>query len=394
MRRLVLLVVCVLGLGACNDDGDGDASTTTTSAESSTTTSTTEAQVEPVPPLGDVAVTLTPVADVESAVAMAVRPDDPALYVAEQTGSVVAVRGEDVLPVLDLTASVFAGGERGLLGLTFSPDGSLLYVHYSDLDGDTQVDEYAFADGRADPQTRRSILQVGQPFGNHNGGQLTYGPDGFLWLALGDGGSAGDPEDNAQSLDTLLGALLRIDPTSGDPYGIPEDNPFAEGEGRPEIWAYGLRNPWRFTFDRETGDLWIGDVGQNAWEEVNLAPAPERGRGANFGWPFREGTNDFRGGGPDDLVGPVHEYPNPANGCSVTGGYVYRGDAIPELRGAYLFSDYCVSTIRAIRVDGGAVIDEAILFDGASNVAAFGEGPDGELYVLSQSDGLLRIDPA
>jgi len=312
----------------------------------------------------------------------------------------VAVSGGTVTPVLDLTARVGAGGERGLLGLAFSPDGSRLYVHYTDTNGNTQLDEYAMGAGGIDPESRRPLLSVEQPQANHNGGQLTYGPDGMLWLGLGDGGAGGDegpghaPEGNGQSLDTLLGKLVRIDPSQGDPYAIPPDNPFASGGGRPEIWAYGLRNPWRFNFDRETDDLWIADVGQNAWEEVNFAPAPDWGKGANYGWPYLEGTHEFRGGAHEDVVAPVIEYSHDDGSCSVTGGYVYRGSKIRQLEGAYLYSDYCVGTIHAVRLVGSEIADQAALPIEASNIAAFGQDADGELYVLSQGEGLLRIDPA
>ena len=203
--------------------------------------------------------------------------------------------------------------------------------------------EFAFGDDGADPASERGVLFVDQPFSNHNGGALAFGPDGYLYVGLGDGGSAGDPMGNAQSLSTLLGKLLRISPrpSKGEPYAIPPDNPFVGRDGaRPEIWAYGLRNPWRFSFDTATGDLWIGDVGQNAWEEIDLEPAGSDG-GSNFGWDRLEGTHPFEGSPAPDSIAPVFEYAHGDGSCSVTGGYVYRGERIPTLAGAYLFGDYC-----------------------------------------------------
>ena len=227
--------------------------------------------------LGEVRVELRLVATLEQPLALAVRKGDDAIYVAEKTGRVVALRGRDEPEVvLDLRAEVSLGGEQGLLGLAFSPDGRFLYVNFTDTVGHTHVTEFGFADGTADLGSRREVLFVEQPFSNHNGGNLVFGPDGYLYVGLGDGGSAGDPMGNAQSLDTLLGKMLRISPrpSGGRPYGIPSDNPFVGREGaRPEIWAFGLRNPWRYSFDRKTGDLWIGDVGQNAREEIDVLPA-------------------------------------------------------------------------------------------------------------------------
>jgi glucose/arabinose dehydrogenase len=406
MRRtpVVLLVVLTLAAAACDGDGDGgDEGSRPETQPATTAPDTTATPTTTVGDLSAAAVTLTPVAEVEAPTAMAVREGDTALYVAEQGGRIVAVRDGVLDPqaVLDLTGQVSGGVEQGLLGIEFSPDGTMLYAHYTNTDGDTRVDEYAMTDGTADPASRRELLAVDQPQPNHNGGQLAFGPDGLLYIGLGDGGGGGDtgdghaPGGNGQSLDTLLGKILRIDPrpSDGDPYTIPADNPFAGGGGRPEIWAYGLRNPWRFSFDRETADLWIGDVGQNAWEEVDYTPAGEGG-GANYGWARLEGTHPFNGEAPPDAVAPIFEYPNPDQGCSVTGGFVYRGARIPDLRGAYVFADYCEGDLRALRQENGQVVVERFLDASAANVAAFGQDHDGELYVLSQGDGLLRIDPA
>jgi len=388
----VVVLLAAAGLIAVGCSDDGDASSKRRSSGSRTTA------------LTDIRVNLAPVARVEDPTAFAVRRGDGALYVTEQVGRVRAVRNGnlDTAPVLDITSDVGSGGERGLLGLTFSPDGSNMYVHYTNRDGDTRVDEYAMSGNAVDTGSRRQLLAVDQPQGNHNGGELDFGPDGLLYLGLGDGGSAGDsgsghaPGGNGQSLDTLLGKILRIDPTpsGGRPYTIPPSNPFTNGGGLAEIWAYGLRNPWRFTWDRETGDMWIADVGQNAWEEVDFLSSGE-GAGSNFGWNRLEGTHAFQGEPPRGAVPPILEYPLQGSGaCAAIGGYVYRGARIPALRGAYLYSDYCESEIRAVVEQNGAIADRRDLGVRANSVTAFGQDEDGELYVLSQGDGLQRIEPA
>jgi glucose/arabinose dehydrogenase len=254
------------------------------------------------------------------------------------------------------------------------------------------------------------LLTVAQPQANHNGGQLAFGPDDKLYVALGDGGAAGDAGPghkaggNAQSLDNLLGKILRIDPSpsGGAQYTVPSDNPFVGRAGAaPEIWAYGLRNPWRFTFDSETGDLWIGDVGQGAWEEIDYAPAVDgrdAGRGDNFGWNRLEGTHEFSGAKPANAVPPVHELSHTDGSCSVTGGYVYRGKAIPELQGTYLFVDFCRNQILGLTpTDGGGGaggFDPVDFGTEAASVSTFGQRNNGELFVLSQANGLYRIRAA
>jgi glucose/arabinose dehydrogenase len=335
---------------------------------------------------------------------MAARPGDTAVYVAEQVGRVWAVRDGRLegRPVLDVRSQVASGGERGLLGLTFSRDGTKLYVNYTNIWGYTVVFEHPMrADGTADVARRRRLLAIWQPQSNHNGGDLAIGPDGMLWIATGDGGGYGDqgpghaPEGNGQSLRTLLGKLLRIDPRPGPtgPYRIPADNPFVgRADARPEIWAYGLRNPWRFSFDRTTGDLWVADVGQGAREEVNRRVAGTRG-GVNFGWNVWEGTQRFRDGFAPGHVPPVFEYDHAGGRCSITGGYVYRGQRIPSLRGWYTFADYCDGRIRALRREPGRWVMVEL---GVSlpNVASFGQTRAGELWVISLSDGLYRLAPA
>jgi glucose/arabinose dehydrogenase len=402
MSFVVVIALATAGallLGACSDDGGSSESSSSSTGSTSGpgTTATGGSQ------LGAVNVKLTPVAQIEDPTTLATRRGDRALYVTEQEGRVRAVRDGalDAAPVLDITADVGSGGERGLLGLTFSPDGTKMYVHYTNKDGDTRVDEYAMSGNTADAGSRRQLLALPQPQANHNGGELDFGPDGLLYLGLGDGGGRGDsgsghaPGGNGQSLDTMLGKILRINPTPSDgrQYTIPPDNPFANGGGLPEIWAYGLRNPWRFTWDRETGNMWIADVGQNAWEEVDFLPAGQ-GAGSNFGWNHLEGTHEFEGDAPPDAVPPIFEYPLDGGACAAIGGYVYRGSEIPALTGAYLYSDYCDSAIRALVEQNGQVADQRDLGVTASQVTAFGEDQDGELYVLSQGDGLQRIDPA
>lgn len=332
----------------------------------------------------------------EQPLAMAVRPGDPGLYVAQKTGKVMAVRNGrvDPIPVLDLTEQVSLGSEQGLLGLAFSPSGQRLYVNYTDTNGDTRVAGYAMRERRAAVATRRDVLFVEQPYSNHNGGNLVFGPDGYLYIGLGDGGSGGDPHGNGQSMTTLLGKMLRVDPEpSGErPYAIPPDNPFVERPGaRPEIWTFGLRNPWRYSFDRETGDLWIGDVGQSAWEEVDLQPSGSSG-GENYGWNLMEGDHPYGGGEPPaEAVRPVFEYSHDDGGCTVTGGYVYRGESIPDLYGAYVFGDFCLGELEALRLRDGRVIDHRVLGPVVPNLSSFGEDARGELYAMSLGGVLYRL---
>jgi glucose/arabinose dehydrogenase len=345
--------------------------------------------------LADVHLRLAEVASLDEPLGMAARAGDDTLYVAEKTGRVIAIRDGAVLPdpVLDLRGEISLGGEQGLLGLAFSPDGRFLYVNYTDVNGSTNVDEFAFRDGRADMGTRRRVLFVEQPFPNHNGGNLVFGPDGYLYIGLGDGGSGGDPYGNAQNLNALLGKMLRIDPrpSGGRPYGIPGGNPFVGRSGaRPEIWAYGLRNPWRYSFDRETGDLWIGDVGQNSVEEIDVQRAASDG-GQNYGWNRLEGTHRYSGNAPANAVPPVYEFLHDDGVCAVTGGYVYRGEAIPALQGAYLFADSCAGFVHAFRLEGGKAKDVTDLDLPVQSPVSFGEDDAGELYVLSLGGTVYRI---
>jgi glucose/arabinose dehydrogenase len=385
---------------ACGDDGVDP--TTTPEAPAG------EPTEQPALEGGDVR--LVPVAELESPVAMAARPGSDDLFVAEQTGQVRRIgvtvddqaRSYDVddAPTLDLTAETRGRGEQGLLGLTFSPDGSLLYVDYTDRSGDTRVVEYTMNGDQADASSARELLQIDQPYSNHNGGQLAFGPDGYLYIGMGDGGSRDDPERRSQDTNELLGKILRIDPTPSDtgPYTIPSDNPFAEGGGAAEIWIVGARNPWRFSFDSATDDLWVADVGQNAIEEINLLATDPAGagRGVNLGWPLREGTRDYLDEPVDGLVDPVYEYEHNGANCSVTGGFVYRGSAIPGLAGTYVYGDYCAAQLRGLRIDAGAVVDERSLgVSVAENtLSSFGQDLEGELFVLSTAGTVYKIEPA
>lgn len=360
-----------------------------------------------VDPLGTVEVKLTRVAKTPPATAFAVRRDDDTIYLALQRGQVVAVRDGRVLrpALLDVSDRVAKDREQGLLGLTFSPDGRRMYVYLTESDDGVVLEEYRVVERGHDApvrvvrSSRRVVLALAKVHPQHNGGQLAFGPDKRLYVSIGDGGGHGDagpghaPEGNGQSLDTLFGKILRIDPRArGDqPYTVPRDNPFASGGGRGEIWAFGLRNPWRFSFDRETGALWIGDVGQDHLEEIDVV-SRARAAGANFGWPLLEGTRAFRATSAPGAVGPVWTLWHRAGYCAITGGFVYRGARISGLRGTYVYSDFCDGTIRGLRVEHGKAIEEGSLGIRAPFVAAFGEDARGELYVLSHERGLLRLD--
>jgi glucose/arabinose dehydrogenase len=327
------------------------------------------------------------------------------LYVVERPGRIRIVENGSLVetPFLDITSITSGGGERGLLGLAFHPDyggNGTFFVNHTDVAGDTRVVRYTVSPSgdTADPGSATELLQVGQPFSNHNGGQLAFGPDGMLYIGLGDGGSSGDPNGNGQDPSTLLGTILRIDVDGGAPYAIPADNPFADGaDGAPEVWMYGLRNPWRFSFDATNGDIYVADVGQNEIEEVSVLSAAEAG-GANLGWNVLEGTRCYDAETCDrtGLVLPAHEYTHD-EGCSITGGYVYRGSAVPELEGRYFYGDYCGGWIRSFRLgsDGSAtdVSDHTDAFGSVGDLASFGVDAAGELYVLGLDGTVHRMVP-
>jgi glucose/arabinose dehydrogenase len=376
-----------------------DATTTTAEGAGGAATPPPAVTGTPAPtvapaPVGGVALALEPVATLRSPVAVAADPESDALFVAEQRGVLQRLADGGAEAVLEIPVST--GNEQGLLGVAVAPDGAHLYVDFTDPAGDTHVVEYPLGPDRVpDPGGAREILFVDQPFANHNGGQLAFGPDGHLYIALGDGGSQGDPSGNGQRLDTLLAKILRISPRpSGDqPYGIPPDNPFVGRAGaRPEIWALGLRNPWRFGFDRANGELWIGDVGGGLAEEIDWAPAGAGGR--NYGWQDMEGTHQIRA--PEaDVVGPVVNIDHAAEPvCSVIGGFVYRGTAIPALAGTYLYSDFCTGRIDGLRAEGGQIVDgPARVGLDVPQITTFGQDDDGELWVLSRQGAVSRIVP-
>lgn len=410
-----LLAGCLLVAACGGDDGEGDASGPTLPPA----TATDEAPPPGRPPLAEVQVTPTEVATADEPLALVAVRGTGTLLVGERGGRVRAllVRGEGSdrsyelvdEPVLDIAEEVTtSGSEQGLLDIEPTPDGTTLYVSYSvAATGATRVVAYPLTvrgDGppTVDTGAVREVVTVEQPASNHNGGDVEVGPDGYLYVTLGDGGGSGDQFDNAQDPAELLGSILRIDPTAPggpggtDGYGIPPDNPFADGgTGRPEVWLYGVRNPWRLTFDPETDDLWVADVGQGDWEEVDLLPAtPDgAGRGANLGWPLFEGTHAYRGDGdPAGTVLPVFEYGHD-EGCSITGGVVYRGGAVEALTGAYLFSDYCTGTVRALRVRDGRAVDEQTLTEPLGQVASFGVDGGGDVYVVTLDGLIIRLDP-
>lgn len=322
------------------------------------------------------------------------------IFVVQQTGRIVVFNGIQVLPTpfLDLTSVVLCCGERGLLGLAFHPNyagNGLFYVNYTrQPDGATVIARYQVSQidpNQADPTSQVSLLTIAQPFANHNGGQLQFGPDGYLYIGMGDGGSGGDPNNEAQNMGSLLGKLLRIDVDSGAPYGIPATNPFVGSPGiRDEIWASGLRNPWRFSFDSVTGDLFIGDVGQGQREEINYQPPGSTG-GANYGWRRMEGSlcfNPATGCNDGTLTLPIMEYAH-TEGCSVTGGYRYRGQGIPGLHGWYLFGDYCSGRVWGAIQDGDGAWQRMPLLDSGFFLSTFGEGEDGELYLADHVSGTI-----
>jgi glucose/arabinose dehydrogenase len=320
------------------------------------------------------------------------------LFVVEQPGRVRIISSSKLQPEAFLDLSVLVNSrtnERGLLGLAFHPQyarNGYFFVHYSAADGATAVARYHVSENaqRADAGSATLVLSQPQPYPNHNGGQLAFGPDGYLYLGLGDGGSAGDPQGNGQNLGTWLGKILRLDVDAALPYALPAANPFIAGGGLPEIWAYGLRNPWRFSFDRRSGDLFIADVGQGNWEEINFQPAAETAA-RNYGWAIVEGNHCVQSGCAAPGVSmPVAEYDH-SSGCSVTGGYVYRGSRLAALQGAYIYGDYCTGTIWALRPAAGGAWRTSVLFQSALNISSFGEDEAGELYVVHHGGSVFRL---
>jgi glucose/arabinose dehydrogenase len=316
------------------------------------------------------------------------------LFVLEQPGRIRVVQGKTLVagPFLDISAKVLStGNEQGLLGLAFHPDyrrNGRYFINYNRLtDGATVIAEYhRSADPNRSSDAEKIVLTIPQPYPNHKGGMVEFGPDGLLYIGMGDGGSRGDPQNRAQNLYDLLGKILRIDVNRGNPYAIPDSNPFAKGNGHPEIYAYGFRNPWRFSFDRETGDLWAGDVGQNDWEEIDVVRL-----GGNYGWRIMEGRHCFSpktGCHSDGLIVPIAEYPTRAPRCSIIGGYVYRGDGMPSMKGTYVYGDFCSGEIFGLK--DGHVSD---LLASGLRITSFGQDESGELYIAGHGGTIHRLIP-
>ncbi|MFG0331182.1 MAG: PQQ-dependent sugar dehydrogenase [Phycisphaerales bacterium] len=336
--------------------------------------------------------------------------DSDRLFILEQSTARIRIVEDGSLlttPFLDIGARASGGGERGLLGLAFHPEyesNGEFFLNYTNNSGDTVVSRFNVTGDPnvADPNSEFILMTIDQPFSNHNGGMIAFGPDGYLYIATGDGGSAGDPGNRAQDGSSLLGKMLRIDVDGGSPYGIPADNPFVNDPNfLDEIWSYGLRNPWRWSFDRGTGDMYIGDVGQFLWEEIDFQPANSAG-GENYGWRLKEGNHCFNpptNCDPGGLTDPIYEYSHGSGRCSVTGGYVYRGSSIPLLQGTYFFADYCAANIWSFRYENGNVNEftdrtSELDPDGSlsiRSITSFGEDTDGELYIVDGGGEVFKV---
>jgi glucose/arabinose dehydrogenase len=396
LRHLILLGSLCLGtMGGLGCDGTGGSSET----------------LPPLPAANDLTLQLvTP--NLTSPLFMTAAPGDTSrLFIVEQGGTIriFDVNGGSLLPTpfLNIAGVITSGGEEGLLGMAFDPNygaNGRFYVFYTNTSGNLVIARFERSAGNPDlanPASGFVLQTIPHPnFSNHNGGMLAFGPDGCLYAGTGDGGGSGDPDNNGQTISSRLGKLLRIDPSTGGACsnnGV--INPFVLIGGAPEVWSLGLRNPWRFSFDRQTGDLYIGDVGQNAREEINVSVAPNAGRQTNYGWRLMEGllcfnpsSNCNQGG----LTLPVLEYPHASGACSVTGGYVYRGVASPSLRGTYFYADYCAGFVRSFRFQNGLATNQLewpLLSPPGGFITSFGEDALGELYVITQSGGLWRIVP-
>lgn len=395
---IALLVALPVTLsGGCRKQSERPRVVGTTPAPGETSTGT---------PLADITIALESVATGLKQPLYATGAGDGTdrLFVVEKAGRIRVVENGDVRkqPFLDIADKVSSGGEQGLLGLAFPEDfedSRWCIVSYTNTKGTSVISRFDSDGDSADPDSEEVLLTLAQPYANHNGGMVTFGPDGYLYIGFGDGGSAGDPQGNGQNLRTLLGKILRVDVRdravpNGKLYDIPPDNPFVNvGDARPEIWAYGLRNPWRFSFDRITGDLWIGDVGQNRWEEIDFQPASSTG-GENYGWDIYEAAHTHPGGkAAGDVSGfvrPVVEYDRKA-GSSVTGGYVYRGDQHPTLRGTYLYADFTEGRIWGLQRGSDGTVRTRLLLDTDLLISSFGEDDNGELCVTDLNGGVHRI---
>ena len=399
MTRLLILFSIVV-LAACSAD-DG---ITVTPPVTTAVSQPTSAPIELPPVTAVTSITLAPVIT-EGLIDpnYLTHAGDDRLFVVEKPGRIRIIQDGELLtaPFLDISERVESDfSERGLLSVAFHPNYSengRFFVNYTNNDGDTVISRFQVTGdpNLADAADETILLTIPQPFPNHNGGLVKFSPDGYLYVGMGDGGAAADPQGNGQNAETLLGAMLRLDVDggSGDAhYAVPATNPFVNGAGRDEIWATGVRNPWRFSFDRLTGDLFIADVGQNVWEEVNFQPANSSG-GENYGWDILEGTHCFSDDDCDNsgTVLPIHEYQHENGRCSITGGSVYRGQQFPALTGNYFFGDYCTGEIWALTPAETAPWPVQFLLDTDLNIASFGEDVNGELYVVDLQGGVYQI---
>jgi len=430
---VIVLVACLIGVSACGSDDDSSSfgsgqPTTTTDPESSapTTVPTPSPSPEPTPepeptspppevtsettattppstgPLPEPAIELFEIGDFDQPVEVSFRPGDNQLYVVEQPGRVVAVTDLSSDVVLDITDLTDASGEQGLLGLAFAPAGDLAYAYFIDAGGDTVVAEFSVdASGRFDRTSYREVLGIDQPYRNHNGGELAIGPDKLLYIGVGDGGSGGDPQRFALDLTSRLGKILRIDPRANadQPFTVPSDNPFVSDPAADHtIWSSGLRNPWRFSFDPETGDLWIADVGQGDFEEINHAVAVDgvdAGKGANYGWSAVEGFEQFNEDQSNEgATWPRFVYDHGGARCSVSGGAVARGTSVPSLVGWYVFGDYCTGQIWALDPTAPPDQPRVVEIGRLDGLAAIAEGPERELFAVSNAGTVARFTAA
>jgi glucose/arabinose dehydrogenase len=378
-----LLLLCLLALAACSGSNPSNG--------------------EP-PPEGEAEPALELVVDgLASALHLTAPPGDARLFIVEQQGRIRIVENGSLLPTpfLTVTERIYSGGERGLLSMAFHPQYSqngYFFINYTDRTGDTRVVRYRVSANRnvADPASAQEILHVPQPYANHNGGLVAFGPDGKLYVGMGDGGGSGDPDENGQDPLELLGKMLRLDVDGPLPYRIPADNPYAgRTDVRPEIWASGLRNPWRFSWDRTANLLYVADVGQSRLEEINVVPTAQAG--LNYGWDVMEGGDCYEPRNGCDRTGlllPAATYTH-ADGCSITGGFVYRGQDLPALRGHYFYADYCQGWIRSFRFAGGQATEPRAWTElpNVGNITSFGEDGRGELYVTTSSGAVHKFVP-
>jgi glucose/arabinose dehydrogenase len=407
MRKLIVVLAALIIIGCTPETSPEVAVTTQPSIQP---TSSATVSLEPTLAATETAAQVTEFPDPASAAWQMVaqgfnRPvfvthaGDGRVFIVEQPGTIRFMIDGVVAdtPFLEIGDRVKdSGNEQGLLGLAFDPafqQNGFFYVNYTGRGGTTFVSRFQITDdpNQADPGSETVLLTIEQPYANHNGGVIAFGPDGYLYIGVGDGGSAGDPQGNAQNLNSLLGKVLRLDVSGIEGYTIPADNPFADGGGRAEIWAYGLRNPWRLVFDSASGDLFIGDVGQNSWEEINYQPAGSPG-GQNYGWDYLEGTHAYEANSAPGSVLPIAEYGH-NQGCSVTGGVVVRDPNLPQWNGVYLFGDYCTGIIWGILPDGSGGWRTQLLYDTGFNISSFGLDANGRVYLTDLNGGVYRLAP-